>query len=1320
MWADGIELHAAWPGTNPTDGNALVQPPLAANGIDPRHLRLPIDVVYAYLNFDRIALYGGEGATAWHARVGAATLSTEPQGWRGRRRKVAWRASDVHVALPPAVVRHARSEAIAGLAASGEAYVYGSFRRPRRAELVQATVGQLGLAVTASGQATLSDPNAPVSVQLSLVVAGDAPLAAALLAPPVAWRQASASAVARYTGTWRAGRSELQGRLVGPSDGAPQVSLVVALAQQERRWTLTEGQLRLDERPVLAGHGDWQPERTPALQAEMTAVSFSPQLAWAALAPLARPPLQTSVDGNVSLVADVDVGAPERWRGAVAFELTTSGASLGVGPTPAMRLAPARWVGRVEHERSGRWRLPALRLQVGDDVLHVEGAYVPAPAQRSARPRPQAAARANPGDRRNATVTTGASNEWHDGAEPGFDGIAWSEHFALDAISPIAGLPYGGPLRFGAALKLSPTSGPFVQAVVEAEALHIGPIALGACSAELTYEDASLRIADFAYPRAAGHLRGQGAISFAGPHPTFLANAQLTRFEASEAMAAAGLPPAVAKTVRAPLWGEVAAHGSFARPEGHIELQAPRLQAAGLSLGKAECTAVFGPGPERVRARVHAHPRRGDFTAELTLRDNGHVSVVASSEGLPLLGLVPGLHPGATASARLALRGPPDALDGALVADVQVPEATRRPGGRVASPPLEAAAALNRAVSGAATPAAPAPASGGRARSALPPPEQTTLQALHLVGRAANGAADLQLSAVGGAVRASGTLQMRGAWPLHLAITAKQLPARELGHWFPDLLAATGELGLLTDGQLVVDAPLGHWQALTARLALQSVTGRLAGAPVALAAPVTLRLHQGLLQLPAAKVVSKSLRSSLTGRVRLWPMGAAPMAHDDAIGLHAVVDGELAALSAWVPALTAARGAVHANVDVHGSLMQPSLLGEAEVQAGTLRLGDQPIDKLAAKVVFSGRAAALTSARAELGRGRVSAQGEWTLGDGGWLAPKGTVGLRITLDRVPARPLPDAQMVLTGNLELTGTHDALRLHGDLHVDSLRYTAKLDLDRLVPKRRAPPLKATFLPFARPVALAIKLRAQNDAIVSSKVVEAELTGDLLLTGTSDRVGLLGSISPLWARARYRDNVFTLSHATVDFTDEYRIAPVYSIEGHTRACQMDASVTVAGDSEGYSLTASGRDEHGLVDSQDVFSCLHMGVRLSDFAGAYGHTAGFGDALSGSFDALWTVSGLDDKVRKFLPIRVDELRLTSGWSSINQRTTPRVVVGRDIGHGISLRYVRAIDELNDQAITLEYKLKPNRVIQGGYMSARDVPTGDFGLDLRLQWELP
>ena len=284
--------------------------------------------------------------------------------------------------------------------------------------------------------------------------------------------------------------------------------------------------------------------------------------------------------------------------------------------------------------------------------------------------------------------------------------------------------------------------------------------------------------------------------------------------------------------------------------------------------------------------------------------------------------------------------------------------------------------------------------------------------------------------------------------------------------------------------------------------------------------------------------------------------------------------------------------------------------------------------------------------------------------------------------------------------------------------ALRYTARIDLDKLVAKRAATPLRAPSSLLARPLRLGVHVSAPGNIIISSPVLEAELAADLTVTGTTQRAGLLGSVTPLWARAHWRDNLFVLTRSSIDFVDEYKVAPQFNVMARTHACQMDADVQIQGGVDGFTVTPTGRDERGIVDPQDVLTCLQFGLRLRDFDGNQksGATAG---AVSSGLDALWTVSGLDAKVRKILPIAVDELRLTSSWSSIAQRTTPRVLVAKDLGHHVALRYSRSIDEFNDQSFSLDYRVIDHLSLSAGWLTARDVDIGDFGIDCRMHWEL-
>jgi autotransporter translocation and assembly factor TamB len=419
------------------------------------------------------------------------------------------------------------------------------------------------------------------------------------------------------------------------------------------------------------------------------------------------------------------------------------------------------------------------------------------------------------------------------------------------------------------------------------------------------------------------------------------------------------------------------------------------------------------------------------------------------------------------------------------------------------------------------------------------------------------------------------------------------------------------------------------------------------------------------------------------------------------------------------------RGRLEIASRIGGTLHQPQLDGSASLTGGALRLAStrQALEELNVELSLAGRSITIDSGTAKLGGGRVTLGGQIVLPIGGL----SDFSVRADLDAVKLLPQPEMYATVTGHLNLVGPIDDLLLRGRLTLDELRYTASFDLDRLIPRRHAPPLRVPALDPDATIRLAIGVQADNNVILRNNVVEAELQADLTVTGNSERVGLIGSVTPLWARARYLNNVFIVQRGSIDFSEEFRIFTQFDLRATTEACDMKIAVDVHGNSDVYNVTAKGEDENGAVDQNDVLACLQFGLRRQDFDArlSASHATESEDSsplsnpmLASSLDVLWTVSGMDVKIRKLLPIELDEVRLESGWSSHFGRTTTRVRVGKDLGTNLQLKYARSLDEIDDQTLSIEYRLSDVAALEGNWLSASNVSVGDFGLDLRLRWE--
>jgi hypothetical protein len=177
------------------------------------------------------------------------------------------------------------------------------------------------------------------------------------------------------------------------------------------------------------------------------------------------------------------------------------------------------------------------------------------------------------------------------------------------------------------------------------------------------------------------------------------------------------------------------------------------------------------------------------------------------------------------------------------------------------------------------------------------------------------------------------------------------------------------------------------------------------------------------------------------------------------------------------------------------------------------------------------------------------------------------------------------------------------------------------------------------------------------------------------------------------------------------------------------MTMTLNLLGDSRGVrEIALTGEDASGPVHEQDPWSCVTYGVRLSEHAGSTSVSAKYGaeratieDTIGSGLDLLWGVSGLDAKVKSIVPY-VDEARITLGRSGPrgSRRLAPRLVIGKEVGQRLKLKYDGALDETNDHKVSLEYRLSRAATLDASWVSILDepIPVGNLGLDLRLRFE--
>ena len=164
----------------------------------------------------------------------------------------------------------------------------------------------------------------------------------------------------------------------------------------------------------------------------------------------------------------------------------------------------------------------------------------------------------------------------------------------------------------------------------------------------------------------------------------------------------------------------------------------------------------------------------------------------------------------------------------------------------------------------------------------------------------------------------------------------------------------------------------------------------------------------------------------------------------------------------------------------------------------------------------------------------------------------------------------------------------------------------------------------------------------------------------------MGVIGTISPIWGRATYAGNTYQVERGIIDFVEEYKISPRFEFRASTEACNgLKLTVNVNGNDSGYSIQAQGQDDNGTeIDSQEALMCAQFGLRLDqeNVANNLTNPDSTSSVLSGAVDAIWKVTGMDERVRRILPV-VDQFTLTSGYSKTSRKTEPRILVTKELG---------------------------------------------------------
>ncbi|WP_242372557.1 translocation/assembly module TamB domain-containing protein [Anaeromyxobacter sp. SG26] len=510
-------------------------------------------------------------------------------------------------------------------------------------------------------------------------------------------------------------------------------------------------------------------------------------------------------------------------------------------------------------------------------------------------------------------------------------------------------------------------------------------------------------------------------------------------------------------------------------------------------------------------------------------------------------------------------------------------------------------------------------------------------------------------------------------------------------------------------GEGTAEGELADLSLARARVRLDEVQAGYADFRVQSAGPAVLDLDRGRVEVQGLVLRGTNTELALSGA----------RAASGQLDVSARGNLDLRLLGGLTPALRRPAGRLTLEAHVAGTAEEPVLVGAGRVEDAGFELREMTLafSGLRGDLAFSQNRILFDGLEAAVNGGRARLEGEVQLSS---FRPS-RLRVEAKLDEIPLAVPAYLPVTLSGRLEATGSPDATTLTGRVHVLRARYTADVDLERslLEVRRRAVAPPRAYDRAGEWLRFDVQVAVDGDARIDNDLVRGALSGELTLTGSLAAPGLVGTLSMAeGSRAMFRGNEFQLTHAILELTDRNRVALALDVHGESQVRDYQVFMHVFGPMSDPQITLTSAP---ALAQPDIITLLSLGFTRRDAAAGAGVG---GVATAAAAQALFSASGLDEQVKRFLPrtgvMRDLSVRITSAYSEGSGQVEPRAEFESwFLRDKLRLRYQAPLAGARGQKAQAELRLGDHTAVQYQWDNDNpDVATGDHGVDLKLRWE--
>ena len=316
--------------------------------------------------------------------------------------------------------------------------------------------------------------------------------------------------------------------------------------------------------------------------------------------------------------------------------------------------------------------------------------------------------------------------------------------------------------------------------------------------------------------------------------------------------------------------------------------------------------------------------------------------------------------------------------------------------------------------------------------------------------------------------------------------------------------------------------------------------------------------------------------------------------------------------------------------------------------------------------------------------------------------------LETKMENIRAMISKDFSVDFGGDLLYRGTPEAQNITGHMKINRAKYRQMVEWRSwLLAAKAIQKPKAELSVFER-TELNISISGSENISIDNNMARAPVSikGNMILKGTIANPVLFGRIESTEGYAYFRNNEFTIKHASVDFADPNRIRPIISLTAETTVRNYIITIRLEGEMDRFTLSMSS-DPH--LEESDILSLLAGGQPGTQTKGI---EAGIGAGAASSFLTGKVEDVLEERLRTLTGL--ERFQIEPYVSSKTGAVSTRVAVSkRLIGDKLFVTYANPIGSTQEQVIKVEYLIKKDISLVGN----RD-EIGGLGGDIRFRFE--